>query len=225
MKSGMEENDKRRVQTMVDANPFLPIHQIIYTLLREDIISCRFPPGTRITEEQCAGLYGSSRTTVRKVFDRLAEEKLLERDDPRKIFVSRISKEDHLKLMEYRMSIEPPATRLAARNRTRDDLKQIEKYADLCNTDDIHELCINDLKFHRAVFAASRNAYLIAAYEQIDSRISRGKLYQMPDYKNVCEVCYREHYAIYEKIRAGEEGAAQKLAFQHIKMMLDAHLD
>lgn len=55
------------------------MHPIIYTLLRENIILCRLAPGAKLTEEQCANPYQSSRTTIRKVFDRLVEDGWLER--------------------------------------------------------------------------------------------------------------------------------------------------
>ena len=214
-----------RIRVLQEKNPFIPMHQIIYTLLREDIISCRLVPGAKLTEDQCANLYQSSRTTIRKVFDRLVEDGWLERSEGHRIKISKPSWKDHLETMEYRMAIEPTAARLAAKNRTRKELQNIEKYAKLCNTTDIYVLYVNDLEFHRSIFAASNNRYLIEAYNRLDPIMSRAKLYTAPDFESMCKECFQEHCAIYEAIRAGDESAAHKLTFQHIKMMLDANME
>lgn len=222
----MEEKasfNQKRADTLLEQNPFLSSHHIVYALIREDIISCYLEPGSRLTEEKCASLYNTSRSTVRKVFDRLIEEGWLQRDRHR-VHVSSISWEDLMALMEFRMAIEPTAARLAARSRTRSELKNLERYAEGCNTTDIHTLYINDRHFHRMVFTASHNHYLIETADCLEPIVARGKLYSSEDFGKLCVECYQEHRAIYEAIRAGDESAAHKLMFQHIKMMLDARL-
>ena len=222
----MEENasvNQKRADILLEQNPFLSSNQIVYTLIREDIISCYLKPDSRLTEERCAALYNTSRSTIRKVFDRLIEDGWLQRDRHR-VHVSSISWDDLMALMEFRMAIEPTAARLAARNRTRSDLKNLERYAEGCNTTDIHTLYINDRHFHRMIFTASHNHYLIDTADRLEPTIARGKLYSSEDFGKLCVECYQEHRAIYEAIREGDESTAHKRLFQHIKMMLDVQL-
>ena len=127
-------------------------------------------------------------------------------------------------MMELRMAIEPTAARLAARSRTSVELQRIEHYTECCNTGDIHVLYINDRRFHQAVIAASHNRYLIETAERMDPIIARAKLYTYGNFESLCSECYHEHKAVYKAIRAGDESAAHKLMFQHIKMMLDVQL-
>lgn len=217
-------SNQARAEALQKNNPFLTAHQIVYTLLRDDIIACYIKPDTRLTEEQCATLYNTSRSTIRKVFDRLVDEGWLHRSEGHRIRVSGVSWDDHLQMMEYRMALEPTAARLAARNRTRAELQRIEQYSARCDTEDIHTLYINDRKFHRAVFAASHNRYLIEESERIDPIIARAKLHTSSSFQELCKECYLEHNSIYEAIREGDESAAHKRMFQHIKMMLDVQL-
>ena len=220
-----KEDSQNRIQKLQDSNPFLPAHQIIYMLLLDDIIACRLEPGTKLTEEQCAALYDSSRTTVRRAFDRLVDEGWLERSQGHRIKISKPSQDDHIEMMEFRMAIEPTAARLAARNRTHKDLQVLKIITEKCNTSDIHTLYINDLKFHQAIFLTSKNQYLMAAYSRIEMKMSWAKLYTMDNFESICGECYQEHLAVYEAIRAGDESMAHKMMFQHIKMMLDVHFE
>lgn len=219
-----KEQNQIRAQLLRERNPFIMTNEIIYELMLEDIVSCRLQPGERLTEELCAELYGCSRSTVRKIFDRLVEEEWLDRSESHRIRIREISPKSHMETMDYRMAIEPAAARLAARNRSREDLKLIEQYAMQCDTTDVYQLHINDLGFHRAVFAACKNRYLINAYRLIDLQMSRAKLYSVPDFEDVCKDCFQEHLLIYQAIKARDEVAAYKLSKQHIKMMLDAKI-
>lgn len=218
------EQNQIRVRQLREGNPFMMINEIIYKLMLEDIVSCKLLPGERLTEEQCAELYGCSRSTIRKIFDRLVEEEWLERGESHRIKVRDISLEDHMETMDYRMAIEPMAARLAAKNRSREELRLIERYTMQCDTTDVYQLHINDLGFHRAVFAACKNRYLISAYQQIDLRMSRNKLYSAADFEDVCKECFQEHLQIFQAIKARDERAAYKLSRQHIKLMLDANI-
>lgn len=218
------EQNRLRANRLRESNPFLPTHEIVYRMLLADIIACHLEPGERLSEEQCAELYGCSRSTIRKVFDHLVSEEWLERSESHRIRVRGISRESHMETMDYRMSIEPAATRLAARNRSREDLQLLERYTMQCDTTDIHQLYVNDLDFHRTIFSACKNRYFISAYHLIDLQISRAKLYTAPDFEDVCKDCFQEHLQIYQAIKNRDEAAAYKAAKQHIKMMLDTRL-
>lgn len=213
-----------RAQLLRDRNPFILTNEVVYTLLLEDIVSCRLKPGERLAEEHCAELYACSRSTIRRAFDRLVSEEWLERSESRRVNVRGISWKSHMETMEYRMAIEPAATRLAAKNRSREELLRLEEYTMRCDTTDIHQLHVSDLAFHQAVFDACKNRYLIAAYSQINLQMSRAKLYTSSDFEDFCKDCFQEHLMIYQAIKNRDEAAAYKAAKQHIKMMLDTRL-
>lgn len=215
---------RNRMERLQKENPFLPINQIVCTLVREDILLCRLEPGAKLSEEQCAQRYAASRTTVRKAFDTLLEEGWLKKDEGHGVKVSTMRREDYLDLMEYRAIIEPAACRLAARNRLRGDLQQIERFTQMCDTPDMEELYFSDTGFHRAIFAAGKNPYLMKAYELVSRKMERGKIYTVEDFSEVYKDVYREHRAIFEAVRDGDEELARRLGYQHIKMMLDSRI-
>ena len=51
---------------------------VVYTGLKEDILSLKLPPGSSISETDTAAKYNVSRTPVRDAFKALANEGLLE---------------------------------------------------------------------------------------------------------------------------------------------------
>lgn len=73
-----------------------PATRVIYATLRQDIVALRLRPGTRLSENELALRFGTSRAPVREALIRLAEEGLIEVKPQRGSFVSRIS----LKAME-----------------------------------------------------------------------------------------------------------------------------
>ena len=220
----MDRTLEERIGKLQEVNPFLPTHQIITILIREDILTCRIPPGEKRTEEQWASCYHTSRTTIRKVLDTLLEEGWLEKDERHKVSISQLRREDYLDLMEYRASIEPAACRLAARNRDSADLRQLEAAAEAGNTPDADAILDSDSRFHLAVFYASKNPYLIKANELVSPKNIRGKIYTRTDYIDLYQKSYQEHLAIFKAIRDGNEELARRLGQQHVKMMLDSRV-
>ena len=220
--SAIKESNQARAQLLREQNPFIMANEVVYELMLADIVSCKLKPGEALREEQCAELYGCSRSTIRKVFDRLVDEDWLDRSESHRIRIRELSMENHMETMEFRIAIEPAAARLAARCRTREELHEIEQSAMQCDTTDIHQLYIGDLKFHRAVMIACKNRYFINAYKMIDLHMSRAKLFTSVDFEDVCKECFQEHLQIYQAIKERDGAAAYKLARQHIKMMLDA---
>lgn len=223
----LEEMDRRleeRIGKLQEVNPFLPTHQIITILIREDILTCRIPPGEKRTEEQWASCYHTSRTTIRKVLDTLLEAGWLEKDERHKVSISQLRREDYLDLMEYRASIEPTACRLAARNRDSADLRRLEEAVEAGSVPDLPGLYESDSRFHLAVFRASKNRYLIQANEMSWQKLQRGRIYTAEDYIALYKESYQEHLAIFKAIRDGNEELARRLGQQHVKMMLDSRL-
>ena len=65
----------RRRQMMLDANLPVPIYYQLKSLLFEDIVSGRYPPGSRLpTEHELCEMYGISRTPVTRALGELAED-------------------------------------------------------------------------------------------------------------------------------------------------------
>lgn len=218
-------DDQGLIARYQQEDPFAPMHKIVYKILRDDIISCRLAPGEKLKEEDHAARFGISRTTVRHAFEALLYEDWLEREGKQGLRVCSISTEDQRELMELRQVLEPAASRLAARNRTRQDLEDLAGFL-ACDTasGDVSALYYADIGFHRAIFDASHNGHFVKTYRALDDELSRSKRFSSGEFLAFAEQVCAEHRAIFEAIRGGDENRAQKLSQLHVKMMLDCGL-
>ncbi len=80
------ENDKLLTENMLTTYTA----EDVYEILRKEIITLRRLPGSAITENSVAQRFGLSRTPVRSVFARLAQEGLMDLNGRRGSFVSLI---------------------------------------------------------------------------------------------------------------------------------------
>ena len=99
----------------------------LYAILRQDIVTLRYKPGEKLSENDLAKRFGTSRAPVREALIRLGEDGLIDIKPQRGSFVSRIS----LKAMERarftREALEIAIIRRAAeRGLTNDDCVEIE---------------------------------------------------------------------------------------------------
>jgi DNA-binding GntR family transcriptional regulator len=101
------------------------IHARIY----KAIVEHRLPPGTKLTEERIAEMFGVSRTQVRGVLQRLAVEQLVTLVHNRGAFVATPTAEEAQDVLEVRRTLEPAVvTRLIARiaaGQSRDAVRQL----------------------------------------------------------------------------------------------------
>lgn len=138
-----------------------------YTLLRAGIIEGRFPPGSRVTEQDIAAAANVSRTPVREAMRRLQAEGLLEFVPHQGAVVRTWSDKDAEEIFELRAVLESLAAKRAAGHATAEELVELRSTAE----DQFREVeerkpgylervaNIND-KFHRLLHAAARSERL-----------------------------------------------------------------
>ena len=73
--------------SLIDANPTRPI----YSRMRQDIVALRLMPGEKLSENELAKHFGTSRAPVREALIRLIDDGLIEVRPQRGSFVTRIS--------------------------------------------------------------------------------------------------------------------------------------
>src|ERR671921_101679 len=99
---------------MMEASQPSAAVRAIYGQIRQDIISLRLRPGTRLSENELALRFGTSRAPVREAIIRLAEEGLIEVLPQRGSFVTRISLSAMERARFVREALEVAVVRRAA---------------------------------------------------------------------------------------------------------------
>jgi len=106
----------------------IPARERAYEYLKEKLLSGRFEPGERLTEEYLAGELGVSRTPVREALHRLEQEGLIQPLETRGFRVASDSQEEMEELFEIRSILEGYALRCVCERISNKDLEELEGY-------------------------------------------------------------------------------------------------
>lgn len=105
-----------------------PVREWAYRHLKADVLSGRFEPGERLTEESLANSLGVSRTPVREALHKLESEGLVKPLESRGFYVERDSREEMEDLFDIRAALEGYAIRLICECISAKTLEQLKAY-------------------------------------------------------------------------------------------------
>ena len=102
-----------------------PVREKVYSQLKSAVLSGRFDPGERLTEEHLAKKMKVSRTPVREALHKLESEGLIKPLETRGFIASRDSKEEVEELFELRSILEGYALRLVSQTVSEKALEEL----------------------------------------------------------------------------------------------------
>jgi len=203
-----------------------------------EIESGNLAPGSRLpTEQALINATGVSRTVVREAISALRANGLVitrqgvgafvspdAQNRPFRIHADELrSINEVLKVFELRISIETEAAGFAAERRTKRHLGDMKRCLRLID----HQIELGqsaadaDYIFHKAIFAAANNSYFVQFLEFLGrfiiprQRIQRGL--EDPDQRGIyLKRIQKEHFAIFDAIKAADPEAARKAARAHL---------
>jgi DNA-binding GntR family transcriptional regulator len=190
-----------------------------YEVIRERLVMLDIRPGDPINDDRLAAELGFGRTPVREALKRLEQERLVIAYPRRGTFATAVDMTDLADISEIRKQLEPTAAARAARTASPQARARLavlaEGIAAIEDDDDPRDILRRDVYVHREIYRASGNPHL----EQIliglgahATRIWCLFLERLPDVANHV----REHVALLEAIKAGDEVAAAGLTLAHV---------
>ncbi|WP_026055154.1 FadR/GntR family transcriptional regulator [Anaerophaga thermohalophila] len=174
------------------------LSQKIERKIEEAIRQKKLLQGAKLpSEKELCELFGVSRTALREALRRLNARGLIEIRKGSGMYVSEIKIEDAIKslnlyydlsfdsnlisqIIEVRRIFEPEISRLAARNRTEEDLKILfENISDLerCDPDNTQQEVDTINRFHMNLAKATGNPIIIISLEPIYSLLPRMRIF------------------------------------------------
>ncbi|MES2632161.1 MAG: FadR/GntR family transcriptional regulator [Pseudomonadota bacterium] len=220
----------------------------VYGALLDEIMDGRFSAGDRLpTENQLAQRFAVSRPVVREALQRLQSDGVVmarqgsgtyvQRSPSQRVaeLTQRQSLHEVLQVMEFRMAIEELSARLAARHRTEDQIREIER-ARRALSDSFGEGGLAkeaDFAFHHAIAVASGNGLLVEAIDQLKDRVVGGMNVTLSLTREASEKrrdrVLDEHDRIVHAIRVGDSESAAIAMRYHLDQarnrLLDRQLD
>lgn len=220
----------------------------VYGQLLHEIMVGQFTAGDRLPPEtQLAQRFAVSRPVVREALQRLQSDGVVISRQGSGTYVQRSPSErvaeltqeytlhEVLQSLELRMALEELAARLAARNRSDEQMRAIELAARK-----LHKVFGQgsaakeaDYAFHRAIAAASGNSLLFQTLEQLAEHVKSGMNVTLSLTREASEQrrdrVLDEHDRIVHAIRIGDADSAAIAMRYHLDQarnrLLDRHLD
>ncbi len=136
----------------IPSKNIIPVREKAYEYLKSAILSCRFHPGKRLTEEHLAEEMGVSRTPVREALHKLESEGLIKALETRGFIVSKDSREEVEELFDMRAILEGYGLRVISEKVSENLLEQLNgfigKAEDALRRKQIREVFKWNTQFH-----------------------------------------------------------------------------
>ena len=215
----------------------LNVSNEVYKQIMEKIINGDWEPGVKIpSENELCGTLGVSRHTVRAVLNKLNALGLLETRHGEGTFVKKLDpslylnslvpvvffgKHEYKTIMEFRKGIEIEATRLAARNASDEDIRELQRITDelVRNRDNLERYAEYDIDFHVAISIASKNKMFAQTMNIIKALLSAQLQENMSGHGNVLGFQY--HIEILKAIQNRDPDTASENMNKHLSLIIE----
>ena len=189
--------------------------------IEEEIATGQLLPGTRLDEVELASRFGVSRTPIREALSLLLGEGLIEpRPLPsRGAVVANIGPERLCEMFEVMAELEAMCIRLAVRRITPAQQVALEAAHEACReaarSADSDAYFYANEAFHYAIYAASRNQFLIEQASLLQRKLRTYRRLQLR-VRNRVQKSFEEHQAIVDALRDGDAAMATKRIRDHV---------
>ena len=194
----------------------------IHATIRQDIIVLRLRPGTRLSENELARRFGTSRTPIREALFRLVEEGLIEVWPQRGTFITHISLQAVRRARFVREAMEVAILRRSAgQGLSAEGLRNAERaIADQeAARDDPEWFTRADDAFHRAFADGIDVGNIWAVLEREKTQFDRLRFLSLPNVTPVSTLI-SQHKKILAAVRQGDVAAAENAAREHLSEVL-----
>lgn len=200
-------------------NEYLPLREVVFNTLRDDILRGELEPGERLMEIHLAEKLGVSRTPVREAIRKLELEGLVKMIPRRGAVVASITISDLEDVLEVRKVLEQLTVKLACEKITDEEIallkKHHEEFAKAINTNDLTSLAEKDVSFHDVIYNASRNNRLIQILNNLREQMYRYRLEYIKD-RQKRKLLVSEHEKILNAVMNRDSTTAEAAIDAHI---------
>ena len=186
----------------------------VYARLLNAICDGELPPGSRLTQEECAASFNVSRQPVLQALRLLKQDGLVVDAGRRGLMVTPLDATVVAQIYEVRTALDALAARLAAQRSAKLDAALIAKGREAARGVRTGPMIEADEAFHRAIYQASGNPFILQSTARLWPHIRRvmGLAVVEPDNR---DMVWDEHEAILRAIREGKGTEAERLSLKH----------
>ena len=205
-------------QPMMD--DFLPLRDVVFSTLRQAILTGEMKPGERLLEIHLANKLGVSRTPIREAIRMLELEGLVIMVPRRGAQVAQITEKSMSDVLEVRCALDELAVELACERITEAEkeelLKACEAFEKAALTKQVHVIAKADVEFHDIIFKAAGNPRLTQMINNLAEQMYRYRFEYIKD-ESQHQMIVEEHRRICESINNRDVAAAKDAIREHIE--------
>ncbi len=187
-------------------------------LLREQILSGSFAPGTRLLEVDLSAQFGLSRGTIRSALQQLTHEGLAVQYPYRGCAVCSLSAQDAWELYTLRQALETLAARLACDQITPERSQRLQaalsQLANAASQQNWREVAEADFALHQVIVQAAGHRRLQAQYKVVEQQIRLYIISCNALYSDLDQIV-AEHQHLVNAIISGDATLAEQVAKSH----------
>jgi len=197
----------------------------IYETLRQQILSAHLKPGEPLDEISLAERFDLSRSPVRDALARLVSEGLVVSLPNRTTMVAPFEIAEFPNYIAALDLIQRAVTRLAAQNRTEQELQRIEaanqRYLQTIINNDLEGMTECNKLLHLEIAKAAHNSYFFQYYERL---LGEGQRLFLLHFGHILEQLRDDHNEIIDALRAKNAPAAERCAHEHTLLFRERFL-
>ena len=196
----------------------------IYELIKSRIIHLEYYPGQVLNEVDLADEFHTSRTPIRRVFQQLHTDKLLNIVPRFGAQVTPIDFKEMKSIFEITRELDPFAVRLAVERITEDQIKELEEIMERLDryiiSEDYQEAIIDDERFHNLIYTSCGNAWLQEILTSLHYHTERLWHY-CEQYFDTMDLFTESLGKILEAIKEKDTEKAEKYSREHIDAFVE----
>ena len=171
--------------SMMKDDEYLPLRDVVFNTLRQEILTGKLKPGERLMEIHLANKLGVSRTPIREAIRKLELEGLVIMIPRRGAEVAQITLKSLQDVMEVRRALDVLAVELACERMGQEALDSLyqacENFRAAVKTKDTRKLAEADVTFHDKIVLSTGNARLIQLVSNLSEQMYRYRFEYLKD--------------------------------------------
>lgn len=196
-----------------------------YSKIREKIIYCTFPPGTKLSEKDLEDKIKIGRTPIREALIRLRREELLYTKAQSGNYISKINLSTADNARFVREHIEKLVMIECCSKVTDNDFYNLEKILDVQKKaaieNDPISFFISDDEFHKYFYSLVGKEEIWDWMQTHNTHLNRFRLLRLKVVELRWQTILEQHYQIFEALKSKNPEESEFLTAQHLHMMID----
>ena len=196
-----------------------PMSMSLLAKLQRDILTGKYRPGEKLTEQNLCKEYGVSRTPIREALRQLEECGLVENILNRGCFVIGLSRQEFEDMFDLRKAYEIQAVKWAIERITDDEMDRLEETFEFMEfytmRGDLDKMLVINAGFHQVIYEASHNRMLqktLMSYQTFLKYQGLNSVYG----PNYLATVLEEHRAIFKAFMDQDAKAGAEAMERHI---------